>query len=275
MADTTSGSEATVALVTGASRGIGRCAALALARAGFDVAITARTVREGEAREGTVVLPGSLETTTAEVEAFGRRALPVPMDLLDRDSVINAVETVLDRWERVDVLVNNAIYQGRGPMELLLDLPLAIADTMLQADYLHQLLLVQRVLPGMLQRGGGTVIDVISATAYQDPPAPAGSGGWGVGYAAAKAAFARIVPILHVEHGARGIRAFNVDPGFVINERMKALGSDKVYTEANFRGIGPELPGDVIGWLASSADADEHRGQVVIAQKVAKQLGLH
>jgi NAD(P)-dependent dehydrogenase (short-subunit alcohol dehydrogenase family) len=196
------------------------------------------------------------------------------MDLLERESIEDAVETVLARWGRVDVLVNNAIYQGRGPMELVLNLPLEVADTMLRADFLHQLLLVQRVLPGMLERGAGTIIDVISATAYQEPPAPAGSGGWGVGYAAAKAAFARLVPILHVEHAAQGIRAFNVDPGFVINERMKALGSDKVFTAANFRGIGPELPGEVIAWLASSPDADEHRGQVVIAQKVAKQLEL-
>jgi NAD(P)-dependent dehydrogenase (short-subunit alcohol dehydrogenase family) len=263
-----------VAFVTGASRGIGRCAALALARGGCDVAITARTVREGDAREGDVIVPGSLETTAAEIEATGRRALPVQMDLLERESVVASVDTVLERWGRVDVLVNNAIYQGRGPMELLLDLPLEVADTMLRADFLHQLLLIQRVLPGMLDRGEGTIVDVISATAYLEPPAPAGSGGWGVGYAAAKAAFARIVPILHVEHGGRGIRAFNVDPGFVINERMRALDSHKVYTNANFRGIGPELPGEVIGWLATSAEADDYRGQVVIAQKVAKQLGL-
>jgi NAD(P)-dependent dehydrogenase (short-subunit alcohol dehydrogenase family) len=263
-----------VALVTGASRGIGRCAALALAGAGFDVAITARTLHEGDAREGGVVLPGSLETTASEIASLGRRALPVRMDLLERGSVEAAAEAVLERWDRIDVLVNNAIYQGRGPMELLLDLPLDVADTMLRADFLHQLLLVQRVLPGMLERGSGTIIDVISATAYLEPPAPAGSGGWGVGYAAAKAAFARVVPILHVEHGGRGIRAFNVDPGFVINERMRALDTHQVYTDAKFRGIGPELPGDVIGWLASSADADEYRGQLVIAQKVAKQLGL-
>lgn len=263
-----------VALVTGASRGIGRCAALALARAGFDVAITARTLREGDAREGDVVVPGSLETTAAEIEALGGAALQVRMDLLERESVEMSVDTVLERWGRVDVLVNNAIYQGRGPMELLLDLPLDIADTMLRADFLHQLLLAQRVLPGMLERGRGTIIDVISATAYLEPPAPAGSGGWGVGYAAAKAAFARVVPIIHVEHGGRGIRAFNVDPGFVINERMRALDSHQVYTDAKFKGIGPELPGEVIGWLASSPDADQYRGQVVIAQKVAKQLGL-
>ncbi len=83
------------------------------------------------------------------------------------------------------------------------------------------------------------------------------------------------MPILHVEHGGSGIRAFNVDPGFVINERMRALDTHQVYTSAKFRGIGPEIPGEVIGWLATSREADQHRGQVVIAQKVAKQLNLN
>ena len=87
-----------VALVTGASRGIGRCAAVALARRGCDVVITARTVHEGDGRahaSSTLVLDepmpiaGSLDTTAAEIEALGRTCLPVPMDLMDRASVEN------------------------------------------------------------------------------------------------------------------------------------------------------------------------------------------
>jgi NAD(P)-dependent dehydrogenase (short-subunit alcohol dehydrogenase family) len=269
---------APVAFVTGASRGIGRCGALALAQAGFDVVITARTVKEGTGRaeggSGDVVLPGSLETTAAEIERFGRRALSVRMDLLERGSVEQAFAAAMEAWGRIDVVVNNAIYQGRGPMDLILDLDLEVADTMIRADYLHQLLLVQLALPQMLERGSGTIIDMISATAYLDPPAPAGKGGWGVGYAAAKAAFARVVPLVHVEFAARGIRAYNVDPGFVVNERMKATGADRVFTDANFRGVPPEVPGAVIGWLASSGDATALAGQVVIAQKICKDLGL-
>src|SRR5512146_648951 len=114
------------ALVTGASRGIGKASAIALAGAGFDVAITARTVHEGDGRsqpnsvrgdDPVVSLPGSLETTAAEITARGRRALIVPVDLLDLASVEAAPATVLAEWGRVDVLFNNAIYQGQGTMD--------------------------------------------------------------------------------------------------------------------------------------------------------------
>ena len=96
-----------IALVTGASRGIGRASAVALAAAGLDVAITARTVHEGEAFDESTStrggpIPGSLETTAAQIDAAGGRALAVPADLLDRTSLLGAVEQVLrpsgDTW---------------------------------------------------------------------------------------------------------------------------------------------------------------------------------
>ncbi len=109
-----------IALVTGASRGIGKASAIALARSGFDVAITARTVREGEAIDesgGTGAdagIPGSLDTTAGEIEAAGVRALAIRADLLDRGSLLAAVDGVLDAWGRIDVLVNNAVHTGPG-----------------------------------------------------------------------------------------------------------------------------------------------------------------
>ncbi len=133
--------DAPVALVTGASRGIGKASAIALASGGFDVAITARTVHEGDARsepnsvrgdDPVVSLPGSLESTAAEIAAHGRRALIVPMDLLDVTSVERAPVTVLGEWGRIDVLFNNAIYQGRGTMDRILDMRLDDIDNVMR-----------------------------------------------------------------------------------------------------------------------------------------------
>jgi NAD(P)-dependent dehydrogenase (short-subunit alcohol dehydrogenase family) len=267
-----------VALVTGASRGIGRCAAVALARAGCDVVVSARTVREGEGRaeagSDVVALPGSLETTARAVTDLGGRAHVVAMDLLDRDSVEHLAAEAVAVWGRLDVLVNNAIYQGTGPMERLLEVSVEQAETTIRADYVHQLLLTQRVLPAMLDGGGGAVVNMTSGTAHLVPPAPVGEGGWGVAYAAAKAAMGRIVPILHVEHGRAGIRAFDVDPGFVVNERMKATSGARQFTDAGFRGVPPEVPGAVVAWLATDPAAARYAGTIVHAQALCRELGL-
>ena len=162
-------------MVTGASRGIGRACALALAGAGYDVAVTARTIVEGTSEEG---LPGSLATTTAEIEALGARALAVPLDLLDRSSLVPAVETVLTEFGHIDVLVNNAIYVGQGNDERFLDVSIDDLDKRIYANITAQLTITQRALRAMVSRGGGTVINVTSMAGMISPPGPLGDGGW-------------------------------------------------------------------------------------------------
>jgi len=215
--------DAPIALVTGASRGIGRATARALAVAGYDVVVAARTVHEGDGRmmpgsvrdpQETRVVEGSLESTAASIESIGRRALPVRIDLLDRASIDAMVDTVLGEWGRVDALVNNAIYQGPGRMDRVLELDLDAATNLVVGNYVNQLHLIQLLVPHMLERGGGRIVNLASATATMDPPAPAGEGGWGLGYGASKAAFLRVAGQLHVEFGERGLLAFNVDPSF-------------------------------------------------------------
>jgi len=126
----------------------------------------------------------------------------------------------------------------------------------------------------MLERGDGTVVNITSAVAITDPPAPAGEGGWGAAYAMSKGAFHRLAAILAVEYRARGLRFFNVEPGFVVTERMevnaKRLGLDGVYP-----GAPPTVPAAVVAWLATDAEAKELNGETVSAQKFAYQRGLH
>ena len=272
-----------VALVTGASRGIGSCTAVALARRGFDVVITARTMHEGDGRAHAssaiavsepLPIAGSLDTTAAEIEAVGRRCLSVRMDLMDRSSVEHAAEAALDAWGRVDVLANNAIYQGPGTMDRILDLPLELAERCLVGDYLHPLLLIQLLLPQMLERGEGRVVNMLSEAAFTTPPAPAGAGGWGVAYAAAKAAFHRVTDMCHVEFAAQGIWAFSIAPGLTLTESMRASGTDQVLVAAGHVPAPPDVAGEVAAWLGDDPGAGRYAGQMVSSRKLCKELGL-
>ena len=98
-------------------------------------------------------------------------------------------------------------------MDRILDLPLELAERCLVGDYLHPLLLTQLLLPGMLERGEGRLVNMLSEAAFTTPPAPAGAGGWGVAYAAAKAAFHRVTDMCHVEFAAQGICGLLHRPG--------------------------------------------------------------
>ena len=264
------------ALVTGASRGIGRASALALARAGFDVAVAARTRNEGEGRNETTggSLPGSVASTCEAIEAEGRRALPLYADLLDHSTLIAAAAAVEEAWGGIDLLVNNAVHTAGGSMTLLLDLEPEMLRTKFEANVMAQFILTRAVLPGMLERGGGTIIDMTSAVALTDPPAPAGKGGWSFAYAMSKGAFHRLAGFLAVELGDRGIVAFNVEPGYVVTEAME-VNAREHGLEGHYRGAPPSVPASVVAWLATDPSAREHNGQTFRAQKVALERGLH
>jgi hypothetical protein len=268
----TSSPKRRVAFVTGASRGIGKASAIALARRGFDVVVTARTVHEGQAADGSD-LPGSIATTAEAVRAAGREALPLRLDLLDRASIDAALDETAARFGPIGVLVNNGIYTGEATMQHVLDLDLDEVAKLFEANVFAQLHIVQRVAREMIAAGGGTIIDLISAAGMSDPPAPAGRGGWGFAYAASKAAFQRLVGVLAVEHPGAGLRLFNVEPGFVVTEAMVHHDPDGHF--AQFGGAPPSVPASVIAWLADSEEADELHGQTIRAQPVALERGLH
>jgi NAD(P)-dependent dehydrogenase (short-subunit alcohol dehydrogenase family) len=270
--------EPRVAFVTGASRGIGKQTAIALAEAGLDVVVSARTVREGEGVDDSDgagrPLPGSLEMTARAVERCGRRALPVAMDLHDRSSVGNAVQRALADWGRIDVLVNNAVDTGPGSMSRFDDTTIEQLEAKLAANVVAQVVLIKAVLPGMLDRGDGSIINITSAVAVTDPPAPAGEGGWGAAYAMSKGAFHRLAAILAVELGGRGLRCFNVEPGFVVTERME-VNARALGLEGRYPGAPPTVPAAVVAWLATSPEAGDLNGATISAQKFARERGLH
>jgi NAD(P)-dependent dehydrogenase (short-subunit alcohol dehydrogenase family) len=152
------------------------------------------------------------------VEAAGVRSLIVPADLTDRASVLAAADIVLAEWGRVDVLVNNGRYIGSGHMNRIEETPLELLELHLEANVVAPVALIKKVLPGMLERGSGFIVNITSGAGFHDPSAPAGEGGWGLAYGSSKAALHRVAGILDLEVADRGIRAYNVQPGFIATE---------------------------------------------------------
>ena len=271
-----------VAFVTGASRGIGKASAIALAEVGYDVVATARTAVEGEkydysptfAHSGARAMPGSIEKTAEEVRKRGREALPIRLDLLDRASIDAALARTLHEWGRIDLLLNNGIYQGPGVMEPFLALPDDAIRRIFEGNLFAQIHITQQVVRHMLASGSGIVINVTSGAALTDPPGPVGRGGWGFAYAASKGAFHRMAGILHVELSGRGIRAYNVNPGYVVTEALRALFGEKSDLDEARPGVPPEVPAAAIAWLASNPAAAALAGKTIDACQLCKERGL-
>jgi NAD(P)-dependent dehydrogenase (short-subunit alcohol dehydrogenase family) len=266
-----------VAFITGASRGIGAESAVALAKAGYQVAITARTLSEGESHDhigNSAPLPGSLEATAAAVRAQGSEALCLRADILDEASVTDAATQALEHFGQIDLLFNNAVYQGTGNQEPLLDVTRDQLDAIFQGNIFTPLALVKTLLPGMLARQQGTIINMVSYTAFNNPPAPADKGGWGFAYPASKAAFARMAGSLRVEHPDSGLRCFNLEPGTVVTEVMKAAGiTDEIMKR--YKPCTPSAIAAVVAWLAENeVPAQMQPDETLRGPAIAKQLDL-
>lgn len=249
-----------VAFITGASRGIGRGCALELAKRGFDLVLTARTVTGAERYEHSSTvkqsasdpLPGSLEKTAAEVRDLGADALVIKLDLSVRADWPAAIEGALERYGRIDVLVNNGRYIGPGHMDPFEETPVELLEQMLLCNVVAPLHLIKLCLPIMMRQGGGIIINVTSSAGEREIDAPIGKGGWGLGYSITKAAFNRMVPGLAKELRAHNIAVIGLMPGFVGTERM-AIELKEFGFDAS-KGLPVENPGRVCAMLATAED---------------------
>lgn len=179
-----------VALVTGASSGLGRATALGLAQAGADVMLMARSETD-------------LQQVAAEIEAAGRRALVCPVDLSDSAVLTDAVSRGVDAFGRLDILVNNAATDVPGPVtELTSDDWDRVMNVNLRAPFL----LARAAFPHMQRQGGGIIINVSSV---------AGKRGWAnaSAYCASKFGLTGLTQALAAEGKPHGIRACVVYPG--------------------------------------------------------------
>ncbi len=193
-----------VAIVTGIGPGLGRDIALLYAREGADLAIAARNAER---------VAGVAE----EIEALGRRVLAVPTDITDRGACRALVAATLDRFGRVDVLVQNGHYDGDYKTIDCSD-PQDWRDIM-EVNLFGAFHLVQAVLPSMMERRDGRII-LVNTGASTDPPPTLGA------YAASKAALASLVRTLAVETGPHGIRANGIQLGPMDGENFRGYLED-------------------------------------------------
>lgn len=264
-----------IAFVTGASRGIGRATALAFAREGYDVAISARSIDDGSRHEHEVIAPdgtpltGSLKATAAAIEALGRKVWLVPLDLLDEHSATQAVEQVTRECGHIDVLVNNAIYQGSDLNNAFLDLTTETLDRVYRGYVQGPVTLTQGIARLMVAQGSGVIVNVSSGAGEHNPPVPADKGGWGYAYGAGKAAVSRLSGVLNVELGPKGIRAYTVNPGVVATEALKATIGDQGIAALGGVAAPADVPAAAILWLAHSDHGGRYIKRTVDVQKLA------
>jgi citronellol/citronellal dehydrogenase len=140
-----------VAIITGASRGIGRAMALGLAQAGCHVVIAAKTTAPTEK------LPGSIFTVAKEVEALGAQALPIQVDVREEGQIEAMAARTLDRFGRIDILINNA---GALYWKSLLETPAKRFDLVMGVNARAAFLCSRAVLPAMIQRRWGHILNM-------------------------------------------------------------------------------------------------------------------
>jgi NAD(P)-dependent dehydrogenase (short-subunit alcohol dehydrogenase family) len=181
-----------VALVTGAARGLGRAIALALADAGADVALGLRQT-------------GTADDLREEIEAMGRQALDVQLDVTDLTQVAPAVDAVVERFGRLDILVNNA---GLGPSNRAEDVTEADFDLTMDVNVKGLFFTSQAVGRVMIRQGSGRIVNLSSQAGFIALPTEAI-------YCASKAAVAHLTKCLAVEWGVHGITVNAVAPTFI------------------------------------------------------------
>jgi citronellol/citronellal dehydrogenase len=238
-----------VAIVTGASRGIGKGLALGLARAGAAVVCAARSMEEKPGQ-----LPGTIGATAAEIEAAGGTALAVRCDIGVPDDVAGLVTATVDRFGRLDILVNNAMAPTRGLFD---DTTLQMWDESMTTNVRSLFTTTKAVVPHMAAGGGGSIINVSSGAA--DHGASAGLPPGFAVYSVSKAAVERFSTSMAVELTPKGIAVNALRPGAVKTETaVHELGED--YDWSGW--ATPEAVVPAVNWLASQR-GQGYTGRVV------------
>ena len=283
-----------VAIVTGSSRGIGKRTAIALARRGAQVVVTARTVETSRSE-----LPGTIGQTVAEIESLDAEAIAVAADLSNEDDLEHVVRTAVDRFGGVDILVNNAaVTVGYNWSAPLLEMP--------RADWLHHyavnvhapFTLAQLTVPSMQSRGGGRILNVTTGSAeahhLAEEPHPASNvryysgdstGGipapgasmdipalWSPAYFSSKRALDRFSNVVAPQLVPKNVFIMSVMPGWVATESSEA--NTELGDRQDAKMISMDVPARILAYFAACENPLEYTGRVFFAERELAALGL-
>ena len=226
------------ALVTGGTRGLGEVAAVALAKAGADVAVCGRSRTD-------------LDRVSAVIKDIGRNSAGFFLDVTSRKGVHEGVDRILKHFGKVDILVNNAGVNHRVPV---LEFPEEEWDLIINTNLKGYFLVAQAVVPEMLERGYGTVINMSSILGKTALPSQ-------VAYASSKGGVDQMTKVMALEWAKQGIRVNAIGPTYFETELVAQLRNDpERFNFINERtpmgrwGYPPELEGIVIFLAAPASD---------------------
>lgn len=245
-----------VAIITGASRGIGAATAIAMSNAGASVVLVARTLDQ-------------IEANAERIRNDGGRAIAVACDISDYLAMEAAVKKCVDTYGKLDIFVANA--GVIDPIGSLVDSNPTSWSQAVQINLIGAYNGLRTVLPIMQAQQGGTIINISSGAAHSALE------GWSH-YCAAKAATAMLLNNVQIEHAEDNIRFFGLRPGTVatyMQSAIKASGINPVSQMDPSDHYKPEWPAQAIAWMCTS-DADEFLGQELFMgdEEVQKRSGL-
>jgi citronellol/citronellal dehydrogenase len=194
-----------VAIVTGSSRGLGKAIAIGLAMEGAAVVIAARSQTDQKGLSGTIF------ETVEEIKGQGGEALAVPCDITDESIVNNMVQKALEKFGKIDVLINNAGIAFYYP---ILETPVKRWEIVMKVNLLGPFICSKAVLPNMIERKTGSIINISSLAADERDE---GTVPTGAAYAASKAGLDRFTLSLATEVGRHNIAVNALKPHSVVN----------------------------------------------------------
>ena len=226
--------EGRVAIVTGASRGIGTAVARAIVRAGGSVALAARDAT-------------ALDELATELRADGGQAIAVPTDVTNDEALRHLVEGTIDEFGRLDIACNNAGGGGHPPTSLA-DVPIEAFDSALAVNLRSVFVALKYEIPAMLATGGGAIVNMSSTTGLQ------GVGGL-AGYVTAKHGLEGLTKVAALDHAAHGIRVNAIAPGPILTDNLIRAGETAQHAAAAampLQRVGqPEEIAAAVTWLCS------------------------